>query len=86
MFKKEIFSDIVNMMWQEYQKSGDNKHFAPTFLALLEDFPDLKQLFDNYYQKCTEDESLWSDKKIILRFLRKITIIYETFESQTTNV
>lgn len=87
-FKAEIFNDVLNMVWEEYVKENDDSIFVAVFLALIEDFPNLKELFDNYYESLRVDDydSVWSDKKIILRFFTKLYIIYENLEVQTTGI
>jgi len=85
LFKREIFNTIIQMVWSAYKKTGDEKEFSAIFLAMLEDHPEMKDLFDTYYEE-HYGEGVWPDKKIILRFLTKLTILYESLEIQTENV
>ena len=80
-FKRELFSDIVRDMWKMYEEDRDENHFTCAFLTFLDDFPDMKYLFDKYYRSFSVDDNYnWSDKNIIMGFLTKMVIIYENFE------
>lgn len=79
MFKRELFEDVFNQAWREYEKTRDDAGFSLIFINLLEDFPELTDLFDRYLMVSGGG----SDKDTIMRFLRKLTIIYENLEVQT---
>jgi len=81
-FKREMFNNLVHMMWASYKESGSSAEIVSGFLSAIEDFPELKILFNNYYEKVGE-ETLWSDKIIILRFLKRLTFVYESMEVES---
>lgn len=82
-FQKEIYNDVVNLLWERYKKNNDKKETISVFLTLTEDFPEIKNMFDIYYSNF-ENDYIWSD--VVLRFLKKLVLIYENYEVQTQNV
>lgn len=81
-FRKELFSDIFYSTWREYKKTDDTKILVAVLLQVMNDFPDLRELFDHYYDQYGDTDKIWSDKKIVFRFFQKLIIVYENIENQ----
>jgi hypothetical protein len=76
-FRKETFKQLFDLMYEKVQK-GDGDELVAYLLAVFEDFPEIQQMFENYFDAHSEEGDIWSNQKVILRFFKKLDIIYET--------
>lgn len=82
LFRKELFADINKLLWKEVSEKKDTRATVSVFLQLMNDFPMLKDIFDNYLLQFEGETVAWSNEKVILRFLKRMEIVYDSLEKK----
>ncbi|MDX1532756.1 MAG: hypothetical protein R3230_00960 [Nitrosopumilaceae archaeon] len=76
-FRKELFVQVFDIIYS-YHRNGDDEIIVCYLLETFDLYPELKDMYISYANTQSNIKDLWSDSKMIMRFFKKLIIVYDS--------